>query len=65
MVMHFWQKQQKRAEKLLRADIKHNEELGQGTVAIKKKKHLQELMHKIELMNEKVAKTEKKDLQDE
>ncbi len=61
MVDHFWQHQHKIAEKILKADIKHYEQIGMGGVAMKKKLHLQKLMRTMQLSKEKVIQQDKKD----
>ncbi len=64
MVMLFWEQVETAAMKILKADIKHQEELGQGSVAMKKKRHLEILKHNMELSKAKRDKTKRRHIAD-
>ncbi len=53
MVGHYWEKQESKAIKIIKAEILRAEKCGQGNIAQKKKRHFEELKHKMELTKEK------------
>ncbi len=61
MVKHYWEIQEQTALKILQYDIRHAEKCGLGQVVQKKKRHYEELKHKIELNNDKRMKQRKQD----
>ncbi len=60
-MVKFWVEAETSALKIIKAEIKRAEQNGQGNVVQKKKRHLLELIHKMELSKEKRAKSLKKD----
>ncbi len=61
-MVKFWVEAELKGLKILKRDIRHAEQCGQGNVVQKKKRHLLELIHKCELSKAKREKTIKKDL---
>ncbi len=60
-MVKIWVETEKKALKIIKAEIYRAEKSGQGNVAQKKKRHLLTLQHTMELSKEKRDKKKKKD----